>query len=125
MGMLDKNTLKTITDKLTEEKARLEGELNQFADKTAVADDFNARLPQYGDKEDENAAEVATYADNLSLERALEKELRDVNSALKLIAEGKYGLCKYCSQAIEVKRLLARPTSTSCVACKKTLTQEL
>lgn len=123
--MLNKETLKTIKTKLLEEKNRLEQELSQFAEKSADnADDFNAKIPQYGDKEDENAAEVATYADNLSLERTLEKELRDVNMALKLIEEEKYGICKYCHQPIEEKRLLARPTSTSCVSCKKTLTQE-
>lgn len=124
--MLDKETLKTIKAKLLEEKSRYEQELGQFADKSErLPDDFNARLPQYGDKEDENAAEVATFSDNLALERTLEKELRDVNMALQLIEEEKYGVCKYCGQPIEVKRLLARPTSTSCVSCKKTLTQEI
>ena len=124
--MLDKKTIQTIKNKLKEELTRLERELNQFADKSKTqADDFDAKIPQYGDKEDENAAEVATFSDNLALERTLEKELRDVKSALKLIKEDKYGICKYCRKPIENKRLLARPTSTSCVPCKKTLTQEL
>lgn len=98
------------------EKARLEKEL---------AADFNSDFPNFGDKEDENASEVAQFSNNLSLEDELEKALRDVESALKLIENGTYGTCKYCGQRIDERRILARPTSTSCIQCKKTLTQEV
>ncbi|MFA5022441.1 MAG: hypothetical protein WC508_05165 [Patescibacteria group bacterium] len=33
-------------------------------------------------------------------------------------------MCKYCGQVIEEKRLMIRPTSSSCVACKKKLQGE-
>ncbi len=122
---MDEKILEQIKKNLAEEKARLEKELGGFAtkDKT-VADNYQSKFPSYGDSEDENAAEVADYSDNLSLEHTLEMQLRDVNQALEAIANDKYGICKYCKQPIEEARLVARPTSSSCVACKKKLIGE-
>ena len=77
-----------------------------------------------GDKEDENAEEVATYSTNLTLERTLEGNLRDVEKALDRIRKGTYGVCKYCNKEIDEKRLRARPASSSCIDCKKSFTQE-
>jgi DnaK suppressor protein len=105
----------------------LERELAQFAHRNpkAVETDFNSDFPNMGEGEDENAAEVAQFTDNLSLEDELERALRDVEGSLKRIEEETYGRCNYCKQEIDEKRLRARPTSSSCIRCKKTLTQEL
>ena len=81
-------------------------------------------FPDYGDSEEDNAREIADYEANLSIENDLLRSLRDVNSALKRIEKGDYGICRYCKKAIEERRLLARPTSSACVACKKTIIQE-
>ncbi len=112
---------------LEEELQRLTIELSRFAHKNPQAKetDFNSDFPNLGDKEDENASEVARFSDNLSLEEELEKAVRDVESALKAIENGTYGICKYCKQEIDERRLEARSTSTSCIKCKKTLTQEV
>ncbi|MFH1712417.1 MAG: TraR/DksA C4-type zinc finger protein [Patescibacteria group bacterium] len=112
---------------LLAEKIKLEEELSKFAHRNVKATDvdYDAESPSFGDDEDENAQEVAAYSNNLSLENELEKALRDIEQSLKRIDEGKYGMCKYCKTEIEEARLRARPTSTSCIACKKTLTQEL
>ena len=115
-----------IKDLLLEEKAKLEKELLKFSKKKAGEEgDYNTAFPDYGDKEDENAAEVADYVVNLSLEENLEKSLRDANQSLERLEKGEYGICKYCHKPIEEKRLLARPTSSSCMSCKKTITQEV
>ncbi|MBI5230365.1 MAG: hypothetical protein HY981_03655 [Candidatus Magasanikbacteria bacterium] len=123
---MDLEKLAVIKTKLQSEKTRLEEELRQFADQDKHnQENFSAKFPSFGDEIDENAAEVAAYSDNLTLEGTLEKELRDVQNALNLLEKGEYGKCKYCKKDILAERLLARPSSTSCVACKKTLTQEL
>jgi len=122
---MDKQILATIKKKLEEEKKNLEKELVNFTKKDLrIKDNYQSEFPEYGDKEDENAAEVAEYSDRLSLEHALEKQLLDVNKSLDNIAKDKYGICKHCGQPIEEKRLLIRPTSSSCVACKKKLKGE-
>lgn len=119
--------LANLKQKLLDEKKELEEELSRFAHRNpkAVTTEFSADFQNLGDKEDENASEVAQFSDNLSLEGELEKALRDVESALKAVAENHYGICKYCKQPIDDRRLLARPTSSSCIECKKTLTQEM
>ena len=82
-------------------------------------------FPEYGSDEEENAAEVADYETNVSIEMGLKKSLRDVQNALLRIEDGTYGMCKYCGNPIPLERLKARPTSSSCITCKKTITQEV
>jgi RNA polymerase-binding protein DksA len=123
---MDQATITKIKEKLLKDKERLEADLKQFATKNKHNDDdYDANFPDLGDKEDENANEVAQYSDNLTLERTLEKQLRDVNNTLKRIDGGEYGVCKYCNKEIPPERLEARPTSSACVECKKVLTQEI
>ena len=122
-----KEFLDKMKKRLDEEKKGLELELSKFTHRNQKTSEteFKTDFQEIGDKEDENASEVATYSDNLSLEEELERGLRDVESALTLIESGTYGVCKYCNQLIDERRLEARPTSTSCIQCKKTLTQEV
>lgn len=123
---LNADLISKIKNILLEEKTRLEQELGKFTKANKhMSGDYDSNFPEYGDKEDENAAEVADYAANLPLEQTLEKSLRDVNQSLTRIDKGDYGICKYCKKPIEEKRLLARPTSSACVECKKTIIQEI
>ena len=111
---------------LQEEKDRLTKELGGFAKKNPhVKGDYDAVYPEYGSEEDDNAREVAEYTANKPLEITLEKTLRDIDKALDRLKKGTYGICKYCDKPINEKRLLARPTSSACVSCKKTLTDEI
>jgi DnaK suppressor protein len=112
-----------IKASLLEDKARLEKELARFSNEDE-SDEKEARFPDYGSSDEDNASEVADYEANLSIESDLQKSLRDVDSALDRIDEGEYGICKYCKKTIEEKRLLARPTSSACISCKKTIVQE-
>ena len=123
---MDKTFVKEMGKQLAAEKERLESELEEISTKNPkAAGDFMADFPNMGDKEDENAEEVATYSTNLTLERTLESSLRDVDAALGRLAAGNYGTCKYCSKEIAEARLRARPASSSCVECKKNLKMEV
>jgi RNA polymerase-binding protein DksA len=120
-------TAQQMRQRLEQERTRLEEELSKFAHRNtkATETDFDTDFPDIGDKEDENASEVAEFSNNLSLEDELEKALRDVEKAIERLDQGEYGICKYCGQPIDNRRLEARPTSSSCIQCKKTLTQEV
>src|SRR3989338_6942073 len=119
---LDRQQLNDLKTTLVQERNRLVEELSKFASKNLKADDdFSPNFPDYGDDEDENAQEVAEYGTRLSLETTLEKELRDVEMTLTRIEEGRYGQCKYCGKDLDIARLMARPTSSSCVECKRNL----
>ncbi len=117
---LSKTVLKELTEKLLEEKTKLTKELSLLDGKNG-----EVAHPEYGSDDEENAAESTEYETNLSIEHGLKKSLRDTLSALKRIEDGTYGLCKYCSNPIPELRLKARPTSSSCITCKKAITQEV
>lgn len=119
---MNKSTIEKIKQLLIERKEAIEKELAGFANKDeTVSDNYRSQFPDYGDKEEENAKEIADYTDNLSIEFSLEKTLRDINKALEKIEKGTYGICKYCGKEIAEKRLLARPDSSACVECKERL----
>lgn len=113
--------------KLVEEQGRLTQELQDFGKKDPTKPgSYEANYPESGgSSDDDNAMEIAEYADDLSIEARIEAELKDTVSALKLIEKGEYGVCKYCKEPIDEKRLEARPSSSSCISCKKILTQEM
>ncbi|MEK7625297.1 MAG: TraR/DksA family transcriptional regulator [Patescibacteria group bacterium] len=109
---------------LLEDRVRLKKELAKYGTRENEGPDKEALFPDYGNSEEDNALEVADYEANLSLETDLTKSLRDVESSLARIEKGTYGICKYCGKPIAEKRLLARPTSSADISCKKTIVQE-
>jgi RNA polymerase-binding transcription factor DksA len=119
--------LAQMKTKLEEEKVRLERDLLDISRKDPKnPNHFETTYPETGgNSDDDNAMEIAEYSDDLSLEAKLETELRDTKKALEAIEKGAYGKCKYCGKEIDEKRLEARPTSSSCISCKKALTQEV
>lgn len=119
-------TLEEIKTQLTEAKNRLEQDLKDMGFHPGSNNPKTPDFPESGgNSDDDNASEVTTLADEISLGEKLEDELNDTIKALKAIESGKYGICKYCGKPIDEKRLIARPTSSSCIECKKTLTQEI
>lgn len=122
---LDKTLINELEGELKQEKTKIEEQLAEISSNSSRnPGEHNASFPNFGDAEDENAAEVTTFSNNLTLERTLETTLRDVIKALENIKAGKYGVCKYCQKDIDEKRLRARPASSSCIDCKKKLTLE-
>ncbi|MDD2786369.1 MAG: TraR/DksA C4-type zinc finger protein [Patescibacteria group bacterium] len=109
---------------LLEEEQRLIQELTDLGSKDPNKPDVDYPESQSNSEED-NAAEVTEFVDMLSVEARMEAELKDVKKALEMIEKGQYGICKYCGKEIDEKRLEARPASSSCIACKKVLTQEM
>lgn len=121
---MDKAFLQQIKEKLLEEKKRLENQLSKFAKPNPNnPNDYEAKYPEIGSEEEENALEIAEFNKDLTLERTFEQELQDINNALERIEKNEYGICKYCKKPIKKERLLARPTSSSCVECKKGFTR--
>lgn len=108
--------LNKIKGLLSKDKEKIEKELKNQGEE--------GKFPDYGDSEEDNAREIADYEANSAVENDLQRTLRDINTAMKRIDKGDYGVCKYCKKIIEEKRLMVRPTSSACVACKKTIIQE-
>ncbi|MFA6171432.1 MAG: TraR/DksA C4-type zinc finger protein [Patescibacteria group bacterium] len=120
--MIDKKTLAQIEKELKAQKEKIIKELENFTSKSDHdKDDHKTKFPEYGNKSDENAQEISEYSANIVTEKILEGTLRDIEAALKRIKDGSYGICKYCKNEINPKRLLARPFASACVECKKKL----
>jgi len=113
---LSKDFLNSIKEDLLIRKEKLKKQLASFAEKDPNQEDnYNSDFPEFGDKEDENAAEVAAFEGNLSLEDTLEQSIEMINKALKKIELGVYGLCEKCGETINEDRLKIMPTATKCV----------
>ena len=54
----------------------------------------------------------------VALEEREAAELQAIDSALRRVADGSYGLCLQCGTAIPAARLHAQPTAERCVACQ-------
>lgn len=68
----------------------------------------------------------------LESERSFELRIKDrerklinkVQSALRKIGDGTYGICEGCGEPIGMKRLQARPVTTFCINCKSEMEAE-
>lgn len=67
--------------------------------------------------------DIAQAYNDQDLSQALqtfeEKQLVQVEIALKAIAQGNYGRCQYCQQPIPLERLQVMPNATMCVGCQR------
>jgi DnaK suppressor protein len=117
--------IKEMENVLRQEETRLRAELAEFAAQDPKNRENYMASTSSSDDETDAAAEATTLEDTRVLEESLEGQLRDVESALERMEKGTYGICKYCAKPIDEKRLRARPESSSCIECKKSLTQEM
>ncbi len=116
--MIDK-FLETIKKVLQERLKEIKKQLEEIASKSQRNQKgYDAKFPNYGRSDDENAEEVAAFEDSLSLEKNLESSLEEVELALSNISKGKYGVCETCGQKIKKKRLEILPTARDCMSCK-------
>jgi RNA polymerase-binding protein DksA len=68
---------------------------------------------------DEGDSEIFEREKNAALIVVLERRQQDIETALKSIEKGDYGICTRCSKPIEVERLEIRPDATLCVECQR------
>ena len=106
--------------KLEAEKVVLEGELGEVGRKNPDNPlDWEATPAEGAVREaDENAAadNVEEYAENAAILNTLETRYNAVKNALERIKEGTYGICEVGGEEIELDRLEANPSATTCKA---------
>ncbi len=122
---LDKKFIETIKKSLEKRRDLIKMELDKITKEDKYEhEEHKPIFPEFGDKNDENANEIAVFSDNLSLSKSLESTLRDIENTLERIKKGTYGICKYCQKPIKKERLKIRPISSACIECKKQLKGE-
>ena len=68
---------------------------------------------------DEGDSEVFEREKNAALIAVLERRLVDIDTALKSMEKGQYGVCQRCGKQIEPERLEVKPDATMCVSCQQ------
>lgn len=105
--------------RLEDEKTRLEAELLTVGRKNPDRQgDWEPTEPADLDvdtaDEEEVAESIGAFEDNAAILTQLERQLLDVNNALKNIENNTYGLCEVCQKEIEMDRLEANPAARTC-----------
>lgn len=106
-------------EKLQEFKKRLEEGKKVLAEK--IAHDTNT-VPDFGsdvDHGEEEADESEAFSNQLAEVLPLKERLEDVESALRKIDAGTYGVCEKCGKEIDLETLEVDPESRWCRDCKK------
>lgn len=106
------------TQKLEEEKAKLESEMGGVGRRNpAVPGDWEAVPSVMGTEPDvvDQADVIASNESNMSLLADLEARYDTVVAALSRIEKGTYGTCEVCGGVIEETRLAADPTAATCI----------
>ncbi len=112
--------LEAVKKRIMDEKIRLEAELHEIIERTALAADVEkaAEISSYDDHPADMASETFEREKDLALESNIQSLLTKVNTALEKIDEGTYGICDVCSVEINAKRLEALPWASLCRDCQ-------
>lgn len=70
------------------------------------------------DLEDASVADFLVDLELANIDRHIQ-EVRHIDLALLRIAEGSYGVCSDCGDAIPMERLLAYPSAQRCTICQE------
>ncbi len=85
-----------------------------------LADEMNVDLPVNAGGDVADSALDGSSSELVSQLAALEsRELWQIERAIEMIRQGRYGLCEMCDQAIPVERLKALPFTPCCVECQR------
>lgn len=107
-----------IKVQLIAERERIQAALSGVSHKDKNGT-YETVYPDYGDKEDENAAEVTDFSKNKTIEANLEVLLEQANKAIKKIEANTYGVCDNCGNQIPEPRLTAYPSALLCIECQE------
>ena len=104
--------IEEMKQKLEDERKQVQEELNRGAHKEH--NDYVGNFPDYGRSDEENVSEIADYTTISATTEAVEGRLEEINSALKRIDAGKYGITDE-GEVIPEDRLRANPAATTLV----------
>lgn len=106
----------TIVRALEERRSDLEEEL---ASLTAVPRDPMAAV-SFGKRIGDGTTEAVDRLNKVGAANSIAVTLADVEHALEKLADGTYGTCDGCGEAIPEERLEAIPWATLCISCART-----
>ena len=114
--------LQNIRKRLLTKQAELQHDVSNLIQAQAIDVDPSDASQGVGDFED-MAVDENTQVDTQSIEVNEQALLADVQTALKRLDEGTYGICIVCGETIPEKRLEAIPWALRCIKDEEQLEQ--
>jgi len=117
---MDKAELQKLKDELLKKRKTITDQLNRVSIlNPAVPGDSEPVMPNFDDghDDDETLNEATQFGIDLALQQELERQLEEIDTTLRKIEQGAYGVCSTCSAPIPPERLQARPTAALCISC--------
>jgi DnaK suppressor protein len=105
-----------LAQRLRERETELVSQLHDASLAAAAAQDPSQDVRDFKDMASE---EADAAADEVAMWHAAQ-ELSQVTAALRRVADGSYGTCRECGEAIAESRLLAMPAAAFCTGCQST-----
>lgn len=99
----------------TEEETRLQTELEEVNRQIDALKEALQTKPEYGMGEGDPAV-TAWELDQAMLKR-LQARVVEIQAAMERLAQGTYGLCERCGEAIDPERLAILPDTKLCIRC--------
>ena len=117
--MTSKLDLEKFKKLLLAERERLESERRTKAEEEAEL------VEELADYDDHHPADAASETYERTKDHAIDENFREmveqIDSALRKIEDGSYGLCDRCGDPINRERLSAIPSATLCIECQETI----
>jgi DnaK suppressor protein len=108
-----------MPDGLVERRQQLESELGR------LKEGLNHGRHTGPEDEADRACEDAEFDLQASVTQEIERELQQIDEAMKKVTAGTYGLCEICGEMIGKNRLKALPSASLCLKCKEEEEREI
>ncbi|KAJ53405.1 YteA family regulatory protein [Clostridium tetanomorphum] len=118
---MDKKNIDSFKTRLLEERKDVEDILKLMKKNETIDSNITdtAELSLYDNHPADIASELYAKESGMALKENELNILNKIDSALKMIDEGKYGICKNCGKEINEDRLKFIPYAEYCVDCQK------
>ncbi|MBQ6819769.1 MAG: TraR/DksA C4-type zinc finger protein [Clostridium sp.] len=117
---MNKEELNYYKDKLNKEKDRIKDVINQLEANGMTKFNFEtaSELSFYDNHPSDIASETFEVTKGKALEANEKSLLNKIDDALKIMDEGKYGICQSCGKEIDKERLDFIPYAVNCIQCE-------
>jgi RNA polymerase-binding transcription factor DksA len=93
----------------------LKAELTAARAEAAEHEEEIAAAPE--SEQGEGSSGYETWFANVNLQSHLERQVEEIEAALRRAEEGRYGICESCERPIGKERMEVLPFATMCIDC--------
>ncbi len=124
---LDQEKLDYFRCLLEREKRDAQDSLSTLeeAEKIGGLKDSLQELSMYDNHPADIGTETFERSKDIGLKDLAQRQLKQIDDALRSLFEGNYGICKECGRKIPEERLAAVPSTTFCYECRQKLADQV